>query len=354
MKKQFKFLAFTLFFGLLITSCSNDDDSSNGDTNLGDYDNGYFVLNEGNGNPATASITFVGDDGIIVEDVFRLVNPAAEEIGSYLQDIFFDDTRAFIISGSANQVTVVNRYTFEYIATINTNFSAPRYGTVENGKAYVTNSADWSTGTDDFLTIIDLNDYSTTTMIVGDYSEKITSDDDYVYISNGYYGSGNAVTVLNTNTQELTSIDLGVGNSPNSIIEEDDDLYLLSYDYASNGKIFKINTITNTIENTIDLPASLVGAKNLVIEDDTFYFTVDASVYSASMSSTTISDTALLTYNSTSTYGVMYGFNVEDEKIYISDGGDFNSNSNVYEYALNGTLLNTITVGVGPNSFHFN
>ncbi len=354
MKKQFKFLAFTLLMGLLITSCSNDDDSSGGSTNLGEYDNGYFVLNEGNANPATASVTFVGDDGIVVEDVFRLVNPTAEEIGSYLQDIFFDDTRAFIVSGSANQVTVVNRYSFEYIATINTNFSAPRYGTVENGKAYVTNSAEWNTGTDDFLTIIDLNDYSTSTMIVGDYSEKITSDDDYVYISNGYYGSGNALTILNTNTQELTSIDLGAGNSPNSIIEEDDDLYVLSYNNASNGKIFKINTATNAIENTIDLPASLVDAKNLVIEDDTFYFTVDASVYSASMSSTTISDTALLTYNSTSTYGVMWGFNVEDDKIFISDGGDFDSNSNVYEYSLNGTLLNTITVGVGPNSFHFN
>ncbi|MDO6597018.1 cell surface protein [Oceanihabitans sp. 2_MG-2023] len=354
MKKQFKFLAFTLLLSVLITSCSNDDNDDSGSSSLGAYDNGYFVLNEGNGNPATASVTFVGDDGIVVEDVFRLVNPTADEIGSYLQDIFFDDTRAFIISGSANQVTVVDRYTFEYIATINSNFSAPRFGTVENGKAYVTNSAEWNTGADDFLTVIDLNDYSTTTIIVGDYSEKITSDDDYVYISNGYYGSGNAVTILNTNTQVLTSIDLGVGNSPNSIIEEDDDLFLLSYDYGSNGKIFKINTATNAIESTIDLPASLVAAKNLVIEDDTFYFTVDASVYSASMSSTTISDIALLTYNSTSTYGVMYGFNVEDNKIYISDGGDFNSNSNVYEYSLSGSLLNTITVGVGPNSFHFN
>ncbi|WP_452232016.1 YncE family protein [Lacinutrix sp. MEBiC02595] len=354
MKKQFKFLAYSLFLSLLITSCSSDDDSSGGSTNLGEYDNGYFVLNEGNGNPATASITFVGDDGIVVEDVFRLVNPNAGEIGSYLQDIFFDDTRAFIVSGSANQVTVVNRYTFEYLATINNNFSAPRYGTVENGKAYVTNSAEWNTGADDFLTIIDLNDYSTTTMVVGDYSEKITSDDDYVYISNGYYGSGNAVTVLNTNTQVLTSIDLGAGNSPNSILEEDDDLYVLSYDYGSNGKVFKINTVTNAIETTVDLPAGLVGAKNLQVEDDKFYFTVDASVYSFAMNSTVVSETAVLTYNSTSTYGVMYGFNVEDDKILISDGGDFNSNSNVYEYSLNGTLLNTITVGVGPNSFHFN
>ncbi|WP_418513490.1 YncE family protein [Corallibacter sp.] len=354
MKNLLKFLTFSLLLALVTTSCSSDDDLVIPPVSLGDYANGYFVLNEGNGNPATASVTFVSDEGLVEDDVFRIVNPDADEIGTYLQDMFFDDTRAFIISGSANQVTVVDRFTFEYITTVNTDFSAPRYGTVVNDKAYVTNSNDWSTGNDDFVTVIDLNDYTTSIINIGDYSEKILSDNNNVIIANGYFGSGNAATIMNTNNQETTSIDFGVGNSPNSMEEKDDILYVLTYNYASNGKIFVIDLDTNLITSTIDLPSALGETKNLKIENSNIYFTVGASVYLMSLESNVVPTDPILTYSTTSQYGVMYGFDVEDDKIYISDGGDFNSNSNTYEYSLNGDLLNTVTAGVGPNSFHFN
>jgi hypothetical protein len=50
----------------------------------------------------------------------------------------------------------------------------------------------------------------------------------------------------------------------------------------------------------------------------------------------------------------MYGFAVNDGKIYIADGGDFSSDSQIYIYSTTGTLLNPVAVGVGPNGFYFN
>ena len=66
------------------------------------------------------------------------------------------------------------------------------------------------------------------------------------------------------------------------------------------------------------------------------------------------STTAILSYTSTSAYGKMYGFSVNNNYIYIADGGDFTANSKAYIYSISGTLQKELTVGVGPNGFYFN
>jgi subtilase family serine protease len=84
------------------------------------------------------------------------------------------------------------------------------------------------------------------------------------------------------------------------------------------------------------------------------YFTKDTGVYSMDITATQPSETPIFNYVSTSKYGVMYGFAVEKDKIYIADGGDFASNSKAYVYSLTGTLQKDVTVGVAPNGFYFN
>ena len=52
-------------------------------------------------------------------------------------------------------------------------------------------------------------------------------------------------------------------------------------------------------------------------------------------------------------YGV-YFFAVKNNKIYVGDAGDYNSNGKVYIYSTSGTLENQYTVGVIPAGFYFN
>lgn len=341
---------FLVFFAtsLFLASCSSDDNSS--DVSLGAYDNGLFVLNEGNSNPSSASITFIGNDGSVERDAFTNVNPSAAGLGSLLQSIFFDDTRAFIISGSANKITVIDRYTLEFIATVDTNFNNPRYGAIVNGKAYVTNYAGFATGSDDFLTVIDLTTYSTSQVALNNWSEKITEENGKLYIANGYYGSGTSVTVFNPATNSAEAV-IELGFSPNSFEEENGILYVLGDD-----KLSKINLTTNQLVGApiVVSTAAFASARNLNIDDNKIYFTEGTSVYAMNLNATTAPTTAILTYNSTSAYGGMYGFAVNDGKIYVAEGGSFSADSEIYIYSLTGTLQQTIAVGVGPNGFYFN
>lgn len=348
MKKLNRIFLGAVISSLFLVSCSNDDNSVV-DAPLGKYDNGLFVLNEGSSDVKSASVTFISNSGAVEQNVFASVNPAAVGLGIYVQSMFFDDTRAFIISGFSNKITVVDRYTFAFIATIDTDLKNPRYGTVVNGKAYVTNAATFeSGGSDDFLTVIDLSTYNTAKVLLNKTTEKITEENGRIYISNGYYGEGTSVSVFNPANNTVEKV-IQLGYTPDSFEENNGILYVLG------SKIAKINLSTNEITGEpLALPLAQSNAKNLNIEDGKLYYTVDTSVYVMNQNATTASTTPLFSYVSNSEYGAMYGFAVKGDKIYVADGGDFSSDSKIFTYTLTGTLDKTFDVGVGPNGFYFN
>lgn len=352
MKSIRKLLIAVVSVPVLFISCSDDNDSVQ--EPLGDYEKGFFVLNEGNSNPSTASVTFIGDNGAIEQNVFGNVNPDEIGMGSYLQSMFFAGDKAFVISGSANKVTVVDRYTFKYLASITTNLENPRYGALVNGKIYITNYADYSTGDDDFLTVVDPENYSTTKILLENWSEKVLEHNGKLYIANGYYGSGNSITVFNTSTKTADKvINLGSSNSPNSMEVKDGVLYVLTSNDSDEGSIFRISLTNNEIASSVTVPTEIESPKQLDVENEKIYFTAGTSVYNLGINATSVSTTPVMTYNSTSAWGKMYGFKIHNGKIYIADGGDFASDSKVYQYSIAGSLLNTYAAGVGPNGFYF-
>lgn len=341
---------------ILLSACSDDDDFTGEiDEPLGTYDNGFFVLNEGSQTAGT--VTYVSQDLQTSEQaIYQFVNEG-DDLGNYVQSIFFNDDLAYIISNGSNLITVVNRYTFELVGKVDSGLNIPYYGVVYNGKAYVTNLDDFFTGDDDYLAVIDLETLQVEeTVIIGNYADTLIEEDGLIYIENSNYSIDNGgITIFNptTNTVENTIETYAeseeVTSTLNSIEIEDDFIYALSADRLEK---FDLNTLT--LESTILLSYEGGSAANLDIEDDQIYFTVGTSVYRMGINAEEAPEEALLTYNSNSAYGVMYGFEVEDNRIYIADGGDFGSDSFVEVYDLQGNLLNNITVGVGPNGFYFN
>ncbi|WP_296144710.1 DUF5074 domain-containing protein [uncultured Flavobacterium sp.] len=347
MKKMNRLFFAILSCSIFLASCSDDNSVDEGEVSLGQYEDGVFVLNEGNSNISSATVSFMSYDGALENDVYTNVNPNSPKMGTYLQCMFFDDTRAFIISGQANKITVVDRYTFKFIANVDTNFTNPRYGTVANGKAYVTNAgADWSSASDDFLTAINLSDYSTSKIAIGNWCEKITEENGKVYIFNGYYGDGSSVSVLNPNSNTVEKV-IELGFSPTSFEEENETLYVLG-----SGKLAKINLANNTLLGT---PMAITAeSKDIAVEGNKIYYTVGNAVYEMPLNAVAAPASPLFSYSTTSQDGVMYGFAVKGDKIYIADAGNFSSSSHVYTYSLAGSLLKSTIVGVGPNGFYFN
>jgi uncharacterized protein DUF5074 len=337
----------------LFVSCSDNDDLIVDDTKY--YDQGVLVLNEGGS--GQGSVSFLSNDlSSFTQDVYGTVNPG-DLFGRYVQSIFFNGDYAYIIAGGSNKINVVNRKTFQLIAKIETGLVAPRYGVVKDGKAYVVNANTYSyanptTGnTDDYVAVINLTTNSVeSTIPLNATGNRIVLENGKLYITEPY--NNDKILVVNPTTNALEA-PITVGTDADTMEVNNGFLYVLRSPYGGPSEIVKVKLSDSTVSNVV-FPAELNDAKNLDIFGNKIYYTVGTSVYAMDITASSASTTAVLSYTSTSEYGKMYGFAVNNGHIFIADGGDFTANCKAYVYSLTGTLEKEITVGVGPNGFYFN
>ncbi|MBB4804312.1 hypothetical protein HNP37_004399 [Flavobacterium nitrogenifigens] len=327
----------------LFVSCSSDDD----DTPKGAYDNGFFILNEGSSN--VGSVSFSSDDfTTFTKDAYTAEN-GSDLIGKFVQNIFFDGDKAYIISGGSNVINVVNRYTFKLIAKIDSGLANPRYGVTKDGKAYVTNANTYSyinptTGdTDDYVAVINLATNKVESKIeLNATANRLILENGKLYITEP--NSSSKLLIVNIATKAIETVE--VGYSADCLEEENGTLYILRAPYSGSGELVKVKMSDKSVSK-IAFPA---GTGFMDIEDKTIYYTAGSSVYAMAIDATVASTNAI----TTTPAGYIYGFAVNDKRIFVADGGNFTADSKAYVYNLTGTLLKELTVGVGPNGFYFN
>jgi hypothetical protein len=337
-----KLFLFALSTAFLI-SCSNDDPDTNEPKGL--YDNGFFILNEGSLGQGTVSFSS-NDFSSFTKDIYTAANEN-DLLGKYAQSIFFDGDRAYIIAGS-NVINVVNRYTFKLIAKVEAGLTNPRYGVVKDGKAYVTNANSYSSDTDDYVAVIDMATNLVESKInLNATANRIIEENNKLYITEPY--SSEKLLVVNLKTKQLET-PVVIGSYADSIEEEDGILYILRTPYGDRSEIVKVKLADNSVSK-ITFPESLDGAGFLDIEDDEIYYTVSNKVYNIGINATEASTTPVVTASAVAN---LYGFAVENGRIYVADSGNYKEDSKAYIYNLNGILQKELTVGVGPNGFYFN
>ncbi len=346
-----------VFLSLLIIglswSCTNDDDEVQ--EPLGDYENGILVSNEGPFSNGSGTVSFISDDLSVVENgIFKKTND--EDLGNIVQSIGFTDDEAFVIANVSNKINVVNRYTFEKIASITEGLNNPRYFIAANGKGYVTNWGDTADDSDDFVAIINLQNYTvegTISVVLG--PEAILAKDNTVYVAHqGAWGQNNKVSVINTTSNEVEKT-LTVGDVPNSMqLDGSGNLWVLasgkpSYtDDETAGVLSKINTATNVVDTNFQFETTQhPGGLNL--DGGELYYKLGDKVYKQNMSATSLNlDVAL--------EGVsFYTMVVNQGRLYGTDAGDYASNGTLTVYDLNTKLaIETLTVGIIPGGIYFN
>lgn len=329
----------------LFVSCSNDD---NDDAPKGVYDNGFFILNEGT---KQGTVSFSSDDlTSFTKDIYSTVNDA-DILGKFVQNIFFNGDNAYIISGGANNITVVNRYTFKLVTKIETGLKNPRYGVVKDGKAYVTNANTYSyenaaTGdTDDYVAVINLatNTYESK-IDLNSTANRVVLKDGKLYITDSY---NDKLLIVDIATKKLdTPVQIGVNGD--CIEEENGVLYILKGGYGNTSEIVKVK-IADKTTTKITFPESLSGAGFMDLEDSKIYYTVGSSVYAISTNANAASTTAIVATPAT----YIYGFAVNDNRIYVAQGS-FTTDGKAYIYNLTGALQKELTTGIGTNGFYFN
>ena len=342
-------------FGIsLFVSCSNDDDN-NDNTPKGDYDNGFFILNEGSAGQGTVS--FSNDDfNVFTKDAYTAAN-GSDLLGKFAQNIFFNGDNAYIIAGGSNVINVVNRYTFKLIAKIDSGLANPRYGVAKDGKAYVTNAntyaawgaaADAPGNTDDYVAVIDLATNKFESKInVNATANRIVEKNGKLYITEPFTSDKLLIVNIATKAAETP---ITIGSSADTMEEKDGILYILRGPYGSRSEIVKVKLTDKTISK-ITFPEALDGAGYLDIYNDKIYYTVSNSVYGIS---TTVTEASIVPIVTAASVANLYGFAVNHDHIYLSDSGDYKADSKAYIYSLTGTLQKELTVGVGPNGFYFN
>ncbi len=343
--KMNKFLVFgaisaSLFFG----SCSSDDDNINVETSP-TYENGVFVLNEGNFGKNNSSVSFI-DEGYssVTNNIFSDVNN--EDLGDTGQSMGFYDDYALIVMNASNILQIVNKNTFELVYTVEDNLNNPRYVAAYNGKAYVTNFVDYSTPNDDYIAVIDLETFEVEKKIIaGTNIERIEENDGLIYVEGALYGEGNSVHVIDPSTNTIIYT-YTTNTGLNSIEIEDDHLYVLS-----NTQLQVFDLSTKEEISTIDFPEDISGTKFLEIEDGIVYFVSGKSVYAISENNLELPDEPLFSMDEVNK---LYAFDVEDDMIWTGDAKDYASAGAVRVYSLSGDMIHEFTVGLIPNSFYFN
>lgn len=346
MKHNFlKPLLLVLTIGFFFASCSSDDDGGvTPELPQGDFDLGYIVANEGNFGSPNASVSFIDADLSTVENsIFEAVNPT-ENLGDVLNHIAFGDENAFLVMNNSNKVVVVNRFSFEYVTTLTESIALPRFAVVEEGKLYVSNSQTQN------IAVYDTNDFSFITSIAIDKPvELMKADEGKVFVQNASFGTGNEITVIDVNSNQITET-LTVEGILNSIDDEDGILYALH----SEG-ITKFNTSTASLIETVNFSGEFTNPSKLNIEDDKMFFITGTEVYIFDTNTSEIAaEPAFEVDLENSTFSTGYAFSVDQGNIFYSDAKGFTEDSKLYIYDYSGNLVETLTTGIGTNGVYFN
>jgi len=341
MTKLFKPLLFLLL--LTLASCSNDDNFIQVGPR-GNYEFGILISHEGNFGQGNASVSYVSNSLQTVENnIFSNVNDSP--LGDTAQSMAFTADLAYIVLNVSNKIEVVNRFTFESVATIDTGLSNPRYMTISNGKGYVTNWGDFTPASDDYVAVIDLETNTVTDTISTSYlPEELIAFNDKLYVATGVFGLGNQVDVINTSTDQFET-NITVGTSPNSLrIDGLNNLWVLSSE-----NLVKINTTSNDVVETIAFPDDINSASDLNYDFGYLYFYAESSVYRMDMTSSTFPNETILDNVN------FYDMRVSNNFLFGLDALDFQSEGAMTVFNLGtNTIVANLTLGVIPGEVYFN
>jgi|GEM_PF-80346 len=318
------------------------------------FDNGVFILNEGMFGTNTASVSFLNDSGTLENDIFVTQNPG-QDIGQLGQGMGFDGDHAYIIGSGSNEINVVDRVTFTHIATVTTDINNPRYIAFDNGFGYITNWGDPAVTTDDYVAVMDLSTNTVVNTIpVIEGPEKIIKKNNQLFVAHqGGYGFGNSVSVIDLVDNSVSQI--VVGDIPNSIIADDDYLYVLcagkpgwSGDETL-GQLYKIDLNDFSVMNIFDF-AVTEHPNYLQVQNDNAFYVLNNDIYNfnftGSLPTTAFIDT------SAQNVTLAYGLSLIDDTLYLSDAEDYVSNGKIRTYTTSGTYENEYSVGIIPNGVY--
>ncbi|WP_277476876.1 YncE family protein [Catalinimonas alkaloidigena] len=346
-------LSYFFLSTLLVVTFACEEDSPEGPA-LGDN---IIVVNEGNFGQGNGSVTLLDRDmDTLSNNVFASAN-APRELEASVQSVTVEGNEAFIICNTSDKIEIVDAETFVAIQAPleDAGLISPRYMDVVGDKAYVSVWGNFDANymlPESKVAVIDLNDYSIIKYIATeDGAEDVQAVDDKIFVANSYT---NKLTVINTNTDEVEEV-LTLEGSPQWLEVHENDLWVSVTGAAA--QFVRINPDNNSVAATVDVAGSNSNGKFTINDNLNVIYFIGAepwpatatSIYSLAIDEVSASPEEVISGE----YFYAVGSDPLTNNLFVGNSNSFQGEGTVLEYDSEGTLLETYSVGVGPNNFVF-
>lgn len=342
---------------VLFASCESDNEINEIPLEeTGNYSEGIFILNEGNFGSGNSSVSFLKPDLLEIKHSIFIEENEGKNLGDTGQNIGFYKDLAFIVMNVSGKIEVVNRHSFEHLATIETGLVNPRYIDLYEGKAFVSNWGDAMDPNDDFIAVYNLASFELEeTISVEEGPEKVFTVNNKVYVAHkGGFGFNNKISVIDPNINIIEKI-IEVGEVPNSMVSDGNSLWVLSSGlpaYAETetaGKITQIDMINHQVVNELNFEVNEHPA-NLNFDGESLFYTLENMVYRISVANQEVPGSSITEFVDE---GVLYGFTVTENEIFASFANyDFTGDGKLMVLDKAGNLLNEFSMGINPNGIY--
>ena len=351
-----------LALSVSLTSCSDDDDNSLDDdgSKVTLPQTRVYILNEGTAGQNNAGIEFYtpNKDADIISDIFYKQNTA--KLGDTGQDMIKYQDNIYVSIYGSNYIAKLNAACVEQSRMTFTDdkdlAAGIRYMAAEDGYIY----ASFYGGV---IAKINANTLKVEKKItgLGNNLEGVTICNDKLYVANSYkivdskYIYLTDVFVIDLDSFSLKET-LTVTQNPNQLVEEEDKVFLISWDYSSESYVLQLIDPTNN--NKV---SKLGYATNMAAGDDILYLVDSRTDYSNwpetatvntfssyniktnTMNSNSFLKNAPAELESTSIY--MMKVNPNNGDIYIATTFYSSSNGNIYRFKKDGTFIEKFDCG---------
>lgn len=336
-------------------SCK-DDEEENKKSNGASADYTCIVLNQGNYNDASGSISTIDKNGEVTNQVYKYAN--AYPLASIIESGFIDRGKLILICNNEDKIEVLNISDFKTLFTIK-GIVTPRYGTVADGALFVTSVPDWN-NQEGFVYKINLSAAKIDTFI------KLDGQPEGIITQNGkiVVGEGNKVKVINPTTLAVEKVVKGPGflSAKHFTKDKDNNVWasFVGYDasYNATGGISKLNFSKDSVDNFAQL-SNIAGEGHLCTNPDKteiLYRTIVGAYTEDEKSGISSYDIDSKSEKEIVSGDGFYGFNVDPENgdIYTANINGWRTNSTLLIYDAQGNAKSTEqTVGVGACRFIF-
>lgn len=354
---KIRFLMTAVFSAVLFASCESDNEIEEiPQEELGNYSEGVFILNEGNFGSGNSSVSFLDKELQELQNNIYAEENDGESPGDTGQSMGFYEDYAFIVMNVSGKIEVVDRHSFENLATIETGLENPRFIDFSNGKAFVTNWGDGMDPDDDFIAVYDLGNFELEeTIPVEEGPETLMTINNRVYVAHeGGFSFNNKISVIDPEDNTIQEI-IEVGDVPNSMVSNGNSLWVLSSglpSYAEEetpGKITQIDLIDHDVVNELSFNDN-AHPSDLNLDGEILYYTLEETVYEIDLVNQEVPGTPVTEFTDE---GILYGFKVAEGKIYAAFANyDFTGDGKLIVQDRTGNSKVEFSTGINPNGIY--